>query len=100
LGYKTPSIFTEEAETLLFQNVLPIGNRLKAERSYGGTLTSITGTQSAKSFPIRSIKCFSIRKLMIRLFCCGRMALSALRTQISRSKARVLKQTSGCHTTL
>jgi iron complex outermembrane receptor protein/outer membrane receptor for ferrienterochelin and colicins len=37
LGYKTPSIFTEEAETLLFQNVLPIGNRLKAERSYGGT---------------------------------------------------------------
>ncbi|HEX8266575.1 MAG TPA: TonB-dependent receptor [Pyrinomonadaceae bacterium] len=37
LGYKTPSIFTEEAETLLFQNVLPIGNRLKAERSLGGT---------------------------------------------------------------
>ncbi len=37
LGYKAPSIFTEEAETLLFQNVLPIGNRLKAERSRGGT---------------------------------------------------------------
>jgi iron complex outermembrane receptor protein/outer membrane receptor for ferrienterochelin and colicins len=37
LGYKTPSIFTEEAETLLFQNVVPIGNGLKAERSYGGT---------------------------------------------------------------
>ena len=37
LGYKTPSIFTEEAETLLFQNVLSIGNRLKAERSRGGT---------------------------------------------------------------
>lgn len=37
LGYKTPSIFTEEAETLLFQNVLPIGNALKAERSRGGT---------------------------------------------------------------
>jgi outer membrane receptor for ferrienterochelin and colicins len=37
LGYKTPSIFTEEAETLLFQNVLPIGNALKAERSLGGT---------------------------------------------------------------
>lgn len=37
LGYKTPSIFTEEAETLLFQNVLPIGNGLKAERSRGGT---------------------------------------------------------------
>lgn len=36
-GYKTPSIFTEEAETLLFQNVRPIGNNLKAERSKGGT---------------------------------------------------------------
>lgn len=37
LGYKAPSIFTEEAETLLFQNVLPVGNSLKAERSLGGT---------------------------------------------------------------
>lgn len=37
LGYKAPSIFTEEAETLLFRNVLPIGNRLQAERSRGGT---------------------------------------------------------------
>ncbi len=37
LGYKAPSIFTEEAETLLFQNVLPIGNTLQAEKSRGGT---------------------------------------------------------------
>lgn len=37
LGYKTPSIFTEEAETLLFENVLPIGRHLKAERSRGAT---------------------------------------------------------------
>ena len=36
-GYKTPSIFTEEAETLLFENVYPIGNSLKAEKSKGGT---------------------------------------------------------------
>jgi outer membrane receptor for ferrienterochelin and colicins len=36
-GYKSPSIFTEEAETLLFRNVLAIGNTLKAERSRGGT---------------------------------------------------------------
>jgi iron complex outermembrane receptor protein/outer membrane receptor for ferrienterochelin and colicins len=36
-GYKAPSIFTEEAETLLFRNVLPIGNTLKAERSRGAT---------------------------------------------------------------
>lgn len=36
LGYKTPTIFTEETERIQFQNVLPIGpdsNRL--ERSYG-----------------------------------------------------------------
>jgi iron complex outermembrane receptor protein/outer membrane receptor for ferrienterochelin and colicins len=37
MGYKTPSVFTEDAETLLFQNVLPIGNTLKAEQSRGGT---------------------------------------------------------------
>jgi outer membrane receptor for ferrienterochelin and colicins len=37
LGYKAPSIFTEDAEVLLFRNVLPIGNGLKAERSRGGT---------------------------------------------------------------
>jgi outer membrane receptor for ferrienterochelin and colicins len=36
-GYKTPSMFTEEAETLLFRNVRPVGNNLKAERSKGGT---------------------------------------------------------------
>lgn len=37
MGYKAPSMFTEEAETLLFENVLPVGNNLKAERSRGGT---------------------------------------------------------------
>jgi iron complex outermembrane receptor protein/outer membrane receptor for ferrienterochelin and colicins len=37
LGYEAPSIFTEEAEMLLFRGVLPIGNALKAERSRGGT---------------------------------------------------------------
>jgi len=37
LGYKTLSIFTEEAETLLFQNVQSIGNTLEAERSRGST---------------------------------------------------------------
>ncbi|HEX8072080.1 MAG TPA: TonB-dependent receptor [Pyrinomonadaceae bacterium] len=36
-GYKPPSVFTEEAETLLFRGVLPVGNTLKAERSRGGT---------------------------------------------------------------
>ena len=37
LGYKTPTIFTEDAEELLFRNILPTGNTLKAERSRGGT---------------------------------------------------------------
>jgi iron complex outermembrane receptor protein/outer membrane receptor for ferrienterochelin and colicins len=37
LGYKTPSAFTEDAEELLFRNVVGIGDTLKAERSQGGT---------------------------------------------------------------
>jgi iron complex outermembrane receptor protein/outer membrane receptor for ferrienterochelin and colicins len=37
LGYKTPTMFTEESETLLFRNVRAVGNSLKAERSRGGT---------------------------------------------------------------
>lgn len=37
LGYKAPTVFTEDAEEALFRNVLPIGNTLKAERSRGGT---------------------------------------------------------------
>ena len=37
LGYKTPTMFTEDAEELLFRNVLPVGDTLVAERSQGGT---------------------------------------------------------------
>ena len=37
LGYKTPTIFTEDSETLLFRGVRPIGEDLEAERSRGGT---------------------------------------------------------------
>jgi len=48
-GYKTPSIFTEEAETLLFRNVLPVGNTLKAERSRGATFdVNYRGTRGEK----------------------------------------------------
>jgi len=36
LGYKTPTVFSEEAETRQFQNVLPLDREdLSAERSYG-----------------------------------------------------------------
>ncbi|OEK05707.1 TonB-dependent receptor [Roseivirga misakiensis] len=39
LGYKLPTIFTEDAENLTFQNILPIDpNLLEAERSIGGNL--------------------------------------------------------------
>ena len=37
LGYKVPSMFTEEAETLLFRNVLRVPSGLKSETSRGGT---------------------------------------------------------------
>ena len=37
LGYKLPTVFTEEAEAMVFRNVLPINTATaKAERSYGG----------------------------------------------------------------
>ncbi|MGB6153823.1 MAG: TonB-dependent receptor [Pricia sp.] len=39
LGYKIPDIFTEEAESINFQAVLPIDkDALKAERSYGANI--------------------------------------------------------------
>ena len=48
-GYKAPSIFTEEAETLLFRDVLPVGNGLQAERSRGGTFdVNYRGTAGGK----------------------------------------------------
>ncbi len=37
LGYKIPSIFTEQTERLQFQNILPLNN-VAAENSYGGTI--------------------------------------------------------------
>ncbi|MCX3263581.1 TonB-dependent receptor [Pedobacter agri] len=36
LGYKTPTLFTEQTETFQYQNLLPL-NHVKAERSFGGT---------------------------------------------------------------
>ncbi len=37
LGYKLPTIFTEEAESLTFESILPIDiNNMDAERSFGG----------------------------------------------------------------
>lgn len=36
MGYKTPTLFTEEAETIQYQNVIQLNN-VKSEKSYGGT---------------------------------------------------------------
>jgi outer membrane receptor for ferrienterochelin and colicins len=37
LGYKTPTVFTEDAERIQFRNVMPIdASTARAERSYGG----------------------------------------------------------------
>ena len=52
LGYKTPTVFTEDAERLQFRNVLPVDHEnTKAEQSVGGNLdfnyrTSITPEMS------------------------------------------------------
>jgi outer membrane receptor for ferrienterochelin and colicins len=37
LGYKTPTMFTEQTESLAYQNVQNISDNLKAEKSIGGT---------------------------------------------------------------
>lgn len=38
LGYKLPTIFTEDAENLTYQSILPISMGTEAERSIGGNL--------------------------------------------------------------
>ena len=46
LGYKTPTIFTEDAEKIQFQNVLPIDvSETEAERSYGANFDLNYGTE-------------------------------------------------------
>jgi iron complex outermembrane receptor protein/outer membrane receptor for ferrienterochelin and colicins len=34
MGYKTPTLFTEETETIQYRNVLQLNN-VKSEKSYG-----------------------------------------------------------------
>ncbi len=38
MGYKLPTIFTEDAENLTYQSILPISTSTEAERSIGGNL--------------------------------------------------------------
>ncbi|MBK9461188.1 MAG: TonB-dependent receptor [Sphingobacteriales bacterium] len=37
LGYKLPTIFSEQTESITFKQVLPINNTVQAEKSYGAT---------------------------------------------------------------
>ncbi|MEI9955374.1 MAG: TonB-dependent receptor [Ferruginibacter sp.] len=49
LGYKIPTIFTEQTETMQYQNVLPLNN-VKAEKSIGGTADINYKTNLAPEF--------------------------------------------------
>ena len=49
LGYKTPTIFTEQTETFQYQNVLPLDN-VTSEKSYGGTADINFKTSIGKAF--------------------------------------------------
>ncbi|HMK05144.1 MAG TPA: TonB-dependent receptor [Ferruginibacter sp.] len=49
LGYKLPTIFTEQTETMQYQNVLPLNN-VKAERSVGGTADINYKTEIVEDF--------------------------------------------------
>lgn len=62
-GYKTPSVFTEDAEILLFEDVLPIGNRLKAERSIGGTFDVNYRNQIGEKFSYNLNQMFFVTEI-------------------------------------
>lgn len=63
VGYKTPTMFTEEAETLLFRNVDGIGNRLKAERSTGGTFDLNYNKSFGEAFSVSINQMFFYTKI-------------------------------------
>ena len=49
LGYKTPTVFTEQTETFQYQNLLPLNN-VTSEKSYGGTADINYKTRINKNF--------------------------------------------------
>ena len=62
-GYKTPSVFTEDAETLLFENVSPIGSTLEAECSFGGTFDVNYRNQIGEKFSYNLNQMFFYTKI-------------------------------------
>ena len=75
LGYKTPTIFTEESERLLYRDVLPIDEEVnKLERSYGFNADINYKSKFADGevdFSINQL--FSTRALLIRSNCCNQV---------------------------
>ncbi len=58
LGYKTPTVFTEDAERLQFRNVFPIDDsKIKAEKSIGGNfdINYKTALSHAMTFSINTL---------------------------------------------
>jgi outer membrane receptor for ferrienterochelin and colicins len=63
LGYKTPTAFTEQTETIQYKNVLPLNN-VRSEQSYGGTADANFRTQLAPglSFSINQMFFYTLIK--------------------------------------
>jgi outer membrane receptor for ferrienterochelin and colicins len=67
LGYKTPTIFTEQTESMQYQKVLPLNN-VHAEKSIGGTVDVNYKTNISNAFSLSINQLFfytNIRKPLI-----------------------------------
>jgi outer membrane receptor for ferrienterochelin and colicins len=62
LGYKTPTLFTEQTETFQYQHVLPLNN-VTSERSYGGTLDINFKTTLGSHFSFSANQLFFYTKI-------------------------------------
>jgi outer membrane receptor for ferrienterochelin and colicins len=62
LGYKTPTIFTEQTEALQYQNVVPLNN-IAAEKSIGGTADINYKTNIADDFSFSVNQMFFITSI-------------------------------------
>lgn len=62
LGYKIPTIFTEQTETIQYQNVLALDN-VKAEQSIGGTADVNFKTNISKDFTFSINQLFFITQI-------------------------------------
>jgi outer membrane receptor for ferrienterochelin and colicins len=69
LGYKTPTVFTEDAERLQFRNVLPVDvSKTKSERSVGGNLDVNYRTTIANEVTLSINSLFFYTRILHPLF--------------------------------